>query len=124
MIIGKDKCKECLYICDCCKKRGLHSCSTCKPFGRNFDISSGCTCKLTGDTIKLIHKYKVGDKVRVIHELDSNNIYDNCSVTDDMVRFRGKDVTISKTYYSIAGKVRYQITEDNRCWAWSEEMFE
>lgn len=123
MITSKEKCKGCLYICDCCKKKS-YSCAICKPFGKMLDLESGGVCRLTREEIRLAHKYKVGDKVRVIHELKSGVSYDRCKAVRDMVEFRGKDVTITKAYHNFTGKVRYHIKEDHGGWVWSEEMFE
>lgn len=114
-------CKSCLYICECC---GQYDCSTCKPFGINFyPRRTKHICKLTGERIKYTHKYKVGDKVRVIKNLKTAS-YDDCSAVYEMVKYKNEIVTISDCYTSFSGSIRYRIAEDDGEWVWSEPMFE
>lgn len=122
-MITEDNCKSCLYICECCKKRD-DNCSACKPFGSLFYIKGGTYCRLIGESIKLPHRYKVGDKVKIISNLKENQLYDGCRAVSNMIRFRGRTVTISSTYYNSLDKARYGIEEDRSGYSWSEDMLE
>ena len=70
-------------------------------------------------------KYKIGDKVRVRDDLHLNEIYkmdsgtDYDSVVSEMLKFKGKEATIS-TYID---SNKYLISEDGGCWNWTDEMF-
>lgn len=70
-------------------------------------------------------KYKIGDKVRVRDDLRSEEVYkmDNGTDYDDvvfgMLKFKGKEVTISTYTYNN----KYLISEDGGCWNWTDEMF-
>lgn len=84
---------------------------------------------VTGNVVqpltKQTTKYKVGDKVRVRHDLNyrtgwyamahDSSIKDG--VTDSMIVLRGKLVTIVKA------RDNYQIAEDGETWNWTDEMF-
>lgn len=70
-------------------------------------------------------KYKIGDKVRVrddlrlgeVCKMENGTDYD--SVVPEMLKFKGKEVTIS-AYNDIN---KYQISEDRGSWNWTDEMF-
>ena len=82
-------------------------------------------------------RFKVGDKVRVrkledlvkeypetpfglrVGEVGSDGILREMEMTEDMLRFCGKIVTISKvsSHY-------YNIEEDEAYWSWTDEMLE
>ena len=70
-------------------------------------------------------KYKIGDKVRVrddlrlgeVCKMENGTDYD--SVVFEMLKLKGKEVTIS-TY---TDSDKYQISEDRGCWNWTDEMF-
>ena len=70
-------------------------------------------------------KYKIGDKVRVKDNLKVGKIYfmsnttEFDSVEQEMLKFKGKEVTISS--YTPTGK--YHIKEDGEEWCWTDEMF-
>lgn len=72
-------------------------------------------------------KYKIGEQVRVRSDLVSNvrteYAMDNSditnTVTDRMMNFLGKIVTIADYEYG-----QYNIKEDNGVWCWTDEMFE
>lgn len=62
-------------------------------------------------------KYKVGDKVRVRHDLKAG-LRVPCSVVSGMEKFAGKTATITEV------RARsYDIKEDGGRWNWSDEMF-
>jgi hypothetical protein len=66
-------------------------------------------------------KYKVGDKVRVRCDLE-RKIYGSVSVVNDMIKYRGKVVTIA---YVDEDDNTYKIAEEALSWHWwSEEMLE
>lgn len=70
-------------------------------------------------------KYKIGDKVRVrddlrleeVYKMDNGTDYD--SVVFEMLKLKGKEVTIL-TYTDSS---KYLISEDGGCWNWTDEMF-
>ena len=70
-------------------------------------------------------KSKIGDKVRVrddlrlgeVCKMENGTDYD--SVVPEMLKFKGKEVTIS-AYNDIN---KYQISEDRGSWNWTDEMF-
>lgn len=65
-------------------------------------------------------KYKVGDKVRVIEDLEWDDPrFPTCGVTEEMAALRGKCVTIK----GITCNGRYETVETGRWYAWTEEMF-
>ena len=70
-------------------------------------------------------KYKVGDKVIVGEDLIKHRDYymeksdRHDVVTDAMLKFRGKTVTIIRT--TTLGE--YKISEDGAEWNWTDEMF-
>ena len=63
-------------------------------------------------------KYKVGDKVRVREDLETDNWYGKEIFVSGMTWLKGKIVTISKVLYD-----KYEIEEDNKIWNWTDEMF-
>lgn len=63
-------------------------------------------------------KYKVGDKVKIISELENSSEY-YCGFATPMRIFLGKIVTITEK-----GSISYKIKEDNGVWEWSEDMIE
>ena len=70
-------------------------------------------------------KYKIGDKVRVKDNLEVGKMYfmsnmpEFDSVEREMLKFKGKEVTIS----SYTGDGKYIIEEDGGVWNWTDEMF-
>ena len=70
-------------------------------------------------------KYKIGDKVRVKDNLKVGKIYfmsnttEFDSVEQEMLKFKGKEVTIS----SCTDSEKYYIKEDDGKWSWTDEMF-
>lgn len=63
-------------------------------------------------------KFKVGDKVKVVHGLSENRTYDGgLHINPDMVRKEGKILTIE----SILRTNRYFVEEDS--YIWSDSMF-
>lgn len=68
-------------------------------------------------------KFKVGDRVRIRKDLKEG--YDlTIYVSDEMGKYAGNIVTISKTRRRHDGTEIYEIKEDDGYWAWSEDMFE
>lgn len=65
--------------------------------------------------------YEVGDKVRIRKDLEVGKEYNDCSFTEDMTEFLGKEVTI--TYIGEQGEW-YEIEEDEQRHFWSNEMIE
>lgn len=66
-------------------------------------------------------KYKVGDKVRVRSDLVLSETYGGAFVTEEMMSFLGKEVTIS---YVDNSDGTYHIEEISYHWWWTDEMFE
>lgn len=62
-------------------------------------------------------KYKVGDVVKVKDSLSEGDNYGEY-VNEDMEKFAGKKVTISKIDGSF-----YFIKEDSGIWTWTDDMF-
>lgn len=65
-------------------------------------------------------EFKTGDKVKIREDLLLHADYGRQDVTQDMLNYKGKIVTI-KSETSREGE--YSIEEDNARWSWSEEMF-
>lgn len=67
-------------------------------------------------------KYKVGDKVRVRTDLVEYGTYGGITYVDEMGKWAGDVVTISR----INKSGHYEIAEDQEGdkWTWSDEMFE
>lgn len=66
-----------------------------------------------------MEKLKVGDKVVVRPRLQIGKSYSKMLFVDDMEKFRNKEVTI----FSVGGENKYYLTEDDKHYAWTEEMF-
>lgn len=65
-------------------------------------------------------KYKIGDKVRVIGDLEwDDSRFPTCGVTEEMQDLSGKIVTIERT----SGEDRYWIYEDDNKYEWRGRMF-
>lgn len=65
-------------------------------------------------------KYKIGDKVRVIPDLEEcDPRFGAIGVEEEMAAFRGKKVTITHLYES----EEYLISEDGEEYVWAEDMF-
>ena len=66
--------------------------------------------------------YKVGDKVQIRADLHKDSYWcgSGVAVTEDMVRYAGKEVTISKVRHNR----RYSIEEDKGAWTWHETVFD
>ncbi len=62
-------------------------------------------------------KYKVGDKVRIRHDLSTDEI----SVNDMMVPFAGSTATITRAYND---KEAYVVDIDEGEWFWNDSMLE
>ena len=68
-------------------------------------------------------KYKVGDKVKVREDLIGNRRYGGLTFIGDMIKLKGKEVTIESTYdYDNIDK--YRIEEEEIGYTWTNEMFE
>ena len=65
-------------------------------------------------------RYKVGDKVKIRKDLIEGTEYGGEGFVDDMMQFRGKEVTIQKVIFDR----EYILLEDTEKWYWTEEMFE
>lgn len=63
-------------------------------------------------------KYKAGQKVRIINQTTSSSAYRNY-FNNEMVDFSDKIVTLGHE----SSPKSWRIEEDNRCWSWSEDMF-
>lgn len=66
-------------------------------------------------------KHKVGDKVRIRTDLIYDGEYDGGNINDEMVSWRGEEVTISEVCAEDNG---YEIEEDSGCFFWTDSMFE
>lgn len=66
---------------------------------------------------------KVGDKVRVIPNLELNSIYGGYIVTSSMFKLRGKTTTITKVNKEF-GNIVYNLNGSNSNWRWTPEMLE
>lgn len=67
-------------------------------------------------------KYKVGDKVKIRHDLHvmGNWCGSDVAVVKDMLKMAGKLATIKK----VRRNDRYDIEEDGGCWIWHESMIQ
>ena len=63
---------------------------------------------------------KAGDKVKIREDLLLHADYGRQDVTQDMLSYKGKIVTIKS---EISREGEYFIEEDNARWSWSKEMF-
>lgn len=64
-------------------------------------------------------KYKIKDKVRVRKDLKIEVEYGDMKFTEEMLKYKGEEVTISEKYSRY-----YYINEDGGEWCWTDEMFE
>lgn len=64
-------------------------------------------------------KYKVGDKVKIREDLDTDKIYDGWGCSKDMAQCGGKIATIVRCCDN-----SYQIDVDDKIYNWTDEMFE
>lgn len=65
-------------------------------------------------------KYKVGDRVLIRDDLVECGKYGSNSVAIDMLRFRGRILTIE----NISACDEYRMLEDTRWFCWTDEMIE
>ena len=65
-------------------------------------------------------KHKEGDKVVVREDLEVGKEYGRNTVVPEMLKFRGKEVTIKREFKEIE---EYFIEEDDEEWFWTDEMF-
>ena len=65
-------------------------------------------------------EFKTGDKVKIREDLLLHADYGRKYVTQDMLNYKGKIVTIKSEAFR---EGEYFIEEDNAHWSWSEEMF-
>lgn len=65
-------------------------------------------------------KFKVGDKVRIIHDLKENNHFPG--ITPEMLNIAGMEVTIVRV--PATSNDYYRIEEDFKNWNWTEDWFE
>ncbi len=64
-------------------------------------------------------KYKVGDRVKIREDLDTDKIYGDWDCSKDMVQCGGKIATIVECWND-----SYYIDVDNENYNWTDEMFE
>ena len=70
-------------------------------------------------------KYKVGDKVRVREDLKVGDGFGCTTAVVDMLKYRGKIMTIKEARSSVVGNYTvYEINDDGEFWSWTDEMFE
>ena len=77
-------------------------------------------------------RFKVGDKVRVLNDLEVDNMYGSDYVIPEMVEWLGKIATISIVggdYYNldidaIVSGDYYKLDIDGGEWCWTDEMLE
>lgn len=113
----KKECIDCIHMCSCCCNQG--SCSTCRPYGFNFSPNRYKMCKIYGGRVTGDFLFNVGEKV-VVTNLQLTS-YDGCSAVSEMLCMSGKEAIITKRYFNISGRVRYNI--EGSKWTWSEPMF-
>ena len=65
-------------------------------------------------------EFKAGDKIKIREDLSLHADYGSQDVTQDMLSYKGKIVTIKSEAFR---EGEYFIEEDNSHWSWSEEMF-
>lgn len=69
-------------------------------------------------------KYKIGDKVIINQDLDTNEVYGDIGVDDDMLEYQGKTATIesiNNNYDSDSGYI-YQLDIDGGNFYWTDSM--
>ena len=64
-------------------------------------------------------KYKVGDKVKIREDLDTDKIYDSWDCSEDMAQCGGKIATIVRCCDD-----SYKIDVDDKLYNWTDGMFE
>lgn len=64
-------------------------------------------------------KFKVGDKVRIKKDLDSNKMY-RVLIVSEMEEYKGKVAEI----VAVRGKTGYALDIDKGYWKWSDDTFE
>lgn len=64
-------------------------------------------------------KYKVGDKVKIREDLDTEKMYGGWDCSTDIILYGGRIATIVKCYDD-----SYHIDVDNEDYDWTDEMFE
>lgn len=64
-------------------------------------------------------KFKVGDKVRIKKDLDSNKMY-RVAIVSKMEEYKGKVAEI----VAVRGKTGYALDIDKGYWKWSDDTFE
>ena len=70
-------------------------------------------------------KYKVGDKVKVREDLQTNKDYNNCTCVEEMEEYKGVVATITKCFDTdIDDDGAYEIDLDDGEWFWTDDMFE
>ena len=70
-------------------------------------------------------KYEVGDKVRVREDLKVGDGFGCTTAVEDMLKYRGKIMTIKEARSSVVGNYTvYEINDDDEFWSWTDEMFE
>lgn len=112
----KKECMDCIHMCSCCKQS---SCSTCRPYGFNFSPHGRKMCKIYGGRITGDFMFNIGEKV-VVTNLQLTS-YDGCEAVSDMLCMSGKEAIITRRFFNIYGRVRYEIEGSE--WTWSEPMF-
>lgn len=68
-------------------------------------------------------KYEVGDKVKIREDLVPEIMYGKEKFVSRMEEYRGREATILDAFYRNGGDL-YLIDIDDKCWYWTNEMFE
>jgi hypothetical protein len=68
-------------------------------------------------------KYEVGDKVKIREDLVPEIMYGKEKFVSRMEEYRGCEATIVDAFYRNGGDL-YLIDVDDKCWYWTDEMFE
>lgn len=71
------------------------------------------------DDVKREPKYKVGDKITIKPDLNTEMQSDNLFVVDEMLEYAGKETTIAK----VDEYGDYFLDIDDKVWYWAEEFF-
>jgi hypothetical protein len=70
-------------------------------------------------------EFKIGDKVRVREDLKVGDGFGCTTAIEDMLKYRGKIMTIKEARSSVVGNYTiYEIDDDGEFWAWTDEMLE
>lgn len=64
-------------------------------------------------------RYKVGEKVRIRKDLETDKSYGEYKFLDTMERYKGKEATIKNVYSE-----SYSVDLDNQRWLWTDDMLE